>query len=35
LFAAGLLVAPVDGRAQDWRIGALFPAVGNLSVLGT
>jgi branched-chain amino acid transport system substrate-binding protein len=35
LVSAGLLFAPVDGRAQDWRIGALFPLSGNLSVLGT
>ena len=33
--AAGLLLAPVEGRAEDWRIGALFPLSGNLSVLGT
>ncbi len=33
--AAGLLLAPLQSRAEDWRIGALFPLSGNLSVLGT
>lgn len=35
LLSAGLLLAPAQSRAEDWRIGALFPLSGNLSVLGT
>ena len=35
VLSVGLLLVPSESRAEDWRIGALFPLSGNLSVLGT